>query len=188
VGIFEYVSVLTSIIIGLGLTVLLRGISVLIQHPGRAKADWTHLLWALYVFQSLTWWWWFQFRLDGVEWTSTLYLFVILYAVVSYLLCAVLFPTDVEGYDGYQDYFMSRRGWFFSLLLLTTAIDVVDTALKGADYFASLGVEYPLAQSVTMGVYALGIYSASHRVHRAIVVVLLLYQVAWFLRDVGAGG
>ena len=187
-GIFEYVSVLTSIIIGLGLTVLLRGVSVLIQHPRRAKADWTHLLWTLYVFQSLIWWWWFQFRLDGVAWTSTLYLFVVLYAVVAYLMCAVLFPTDIEGYDGYNDYFMSRRRWFFSLLIASVGIDFIDTALKGTEYFASLGLEYPVSQSVSAGLYALGIYSANHRVHRLIVVVALMYQIAWSLRDVGAAG
>lgn len=185
--IFEYVSVLTSIIIGLGLTVLLRGISVLIQHPDRAKADVTHLLWVLYIFQPLVWWWWFQFRLDGVAWTSTLYLFVVLYAVVSYLLCAVLFPTDVEGYDGYGNYFISRRRWFFSLLIAAVVIDLIDTALKGSEYFASLGLEYPLAQGIRAGLYGLGFYSSSLRVQRLIVIVVLVYQLAWFLRDVGAG-
>ena len=186
-GIFEYVSVLTSIIVGLGLTVLLRGVSVLIQHPDRAKADVTHLLWVLYIFQGLVWWWWFQFRLDGAEWTSTLYLFVVLYAVISYLMCAVLFPTDIEGYDGYGDYFMSRRRWFFSLLIAAVVIDLIDTALKGAGYFASLGLEYPFAQGVQAGLYALGIFSASLRVQRLIAVVVLVYQIAWSLRDVGAG-
>ena len=187
-GIFEYVAVLTSIIIGLGLTGILHGVSVLIQHPERAKADWTHLCWALHVFLTLIWWWWFEFRLDGVEWSSTLYLFVIFYSVIAYLICAVLFPTDIDGYDGYWDYFMSRRRWFFSLLILSNAVDVLDTAMKGWDYFASLGLEYPIAQSLSFAVYALAIYSPNHRVQRVIAVIALAYQVSWILRDIGGAG
>ncbi len=36
---FEYIAVLTSIIIGLALTQLLRGLAGLAQHPGRSRDD-----------------------------------------------------------------------------------------------------------------------------------------------------
>jgi hypothetical protein len=37
-GVFEYVSVLTSIIVGLGIAHLLGGVAGLVQHPGRHKS------------------------------------------------------------------------------------------------------------------------------------------------------
>ena len=43
--IFEYVAVLTSIIIGLGITHLLRGVAGLIQHPDQHRIYWVHLIW-----------------------------------------------------------------------------------------------------------------------------------------------
>ena len=43
--IFEYISVLTSIIIGLGIAHLLRGVASLVQHPGRHRIYWVHLVW-----------------------------------------------------------------------------------------------------------------------------------------------
>jgi hypothetical protein len=34
-----------------------------------------------------------------------------------FLLCSLIFPTEISEYDGYADYFLSRRAWFFSLLI-----------------------------------------------------------------------
>ena len=42
-GIFEYVAVLTSIIIGLGITHLLPGVARLIQYPKEEPVDRVHL-------------------------------------------------------------------------------------------------------------------------------------------------
>ena len=36
-GMFEYIAVLTSIIVGLGITHLLKGVARLVQHPGRVQ-------------------------------------------------------------------------------------------------------------------------------------------------------
>ena len=47
--IFEYVAVLVSIIIGLGMAHLLRGLVRIIQHPGRHPAYWVHLGWVGYL-------------------------------------------------------------------------------------------------------------------------------------------
>jgi len=49
-GLFEYVAVLTSIIIGLGMAQLLQGLIRLIQHPEQAKPYWVYLLWVFYMF------------------------------------------------------------------------------------------------------------------------------------------
>ena len=76
--IFEYVAVLTSIIIGLGITHLLRGVAGLIQHPDQHRIYWVHLVWVGYLFFTLIFWWWWEFRLGTIEtWTFYLYLFVV---------------------------------------------------------------------------------------------------------------
>ena len=69
------------------------------------------------IFIRATFWWWFEYQLSTTAaWTFTLYMFVLGYAFLIYLWCALLFPRDLAGYDGFEDYFYSRRKWFFGLL------------------------------------------------------------------------
>ena len=147
---FNYVMVLASVIIGLGIAHLLQGVGGIVQHPRREKIYWVHLLWVAAIFLRAIFWWWFEFRLSETpEWTFTLYLFVLAYAVLIYLWCALLFPRDLAGYDGFKDYYLTRAArWFFGLLLAGQAIDVADTLLKGLDHFRSLGPSYVVAIAI----------------------------------------
>jgi hypothetical protein len=180
VGIFEYISVLTSIIIGLGIAHLLRGVAGLVQHPGRHKVYWVHLVWVAYMFFNMIFWWWWEFNLGKLEiWYFPNYLFVLLYAVVLYLACALLFPSDMEDYAGFEDFFISRRAWFFGLIAATNVIDVYDTWMKGAEHFESAGTPYLVLTSVNL-VLAISAAITSNRFFHAIVAVTALaYQVQW---------
>ena len=62
-----------------------------------------------------------------------------------YFLSALLFPQDLDEYKGYQDYFLSRRRWFFGFAALTESLDVIDTLIKGEAHLRSLGLEYLVA-------------------------------------------
>ena len=186
---FEYISVLTSIIIGLGITHLLQGVAGLIQRPRRGEIYPTHLVWVAYMLLTTALWWWWQFGLTiRPRWTLGIYLFVSAFALVLYLLCALLFPADLDGYDGYHDYFMSRRGWFFGLLALAYLLDLVDTLLKGVDYFASLGVGYPIQAGLIVVLCLVGAVTRSERYHAglaAIAVASQLYQGFAYLGTLG---
>ena len=183
VEIFEYVIVLISIIIGLALTHLMQGIATLVQHPRRERVWWVHLVWVGYMFLTTVFWWWWQFRLRSVEtWTFGIYLLVIAYAFLVYLVCAMLFPKDLEGYAGYREYFLSRRQWFFSLLLAWLGIDILDSWIKGAAHLASLGSEYFIASGVSAVLILLGFLTRREMIHAALAVTLLGYQVSWAFR------
>ena len=183
---FEYIIVLISIVIGLALTHLMQGIAGLIQHPDRARIWWVHLLWVGYMFLASIFWWWFEFRLQRIEtWTFSLYAFVVFHAFYIYLICALLFPRDLEGYEGYRDYFLSRRKWFFGLLIGWAPVDLIDTAIKNTaetNYFASLGTEYLVSQvALTLGA-VVGLVSRRASVHATIAILFLIYQISWVLR------
>ena len=67
---FEYISVLTSIILGLGMAQLLLGVSRIIQDPEHVKPYWVHLSWVLTMFIYSVFWWWWEFNLNQIEvWT-----------------------------------------------------------------------------------------------------------------------
>jgi len=182
-GLFEYVIVLTSIVIGLALTHLMQGIARLVQHPGRVRIWWVHLVWVAHMLLTTVFWWWWEFRLHTIKaWTFGLYAFFVAYAFFIYLICAVLFPHDLGDYDGFQSYFMARRRWFFGMLIVWLAVDVFDTIAKGHDYLASLSLEYPVAQAGLALLCVVGLISPRARVQGGVAILVLGYQVSRVLR------
>jgi hypothetical protein len=188
-GPFEYISVLTSIIVGLGMAHLLKGIARIVQSPGKRKAYWVHLVWVAFMFFQAVFFWWWEYGLESLEeWTITTYLFVLLFAVLIYLTCALLFPDDFEGYGSYEEYFYSRRRWFFGLMIAFFLVDFIDTLIKGAEYFASLGVEYPVTQGVQITGCAIAFATTNRRYHAGFAVAILAYQLLWAMRNYGTIG
>jgi hypothetical protein len=175
---FNYVMVLASVIIGLGITHLLTGVAGLIQHPRRDKVYWVHLTWVAATFLRAIFWWWFEFRFSktGV-WTFSLYFFVLSYALLIYLWCALLFPRDLAGYEGYKAYFYSRKTWFFGLALAAQLADIGDTLFKGLGYFRSLGTPYLAGWVVMTTLFIIALRTRNERFHAA----FALYAIGWLL-------
>lgn len=63
-------------------------------------------------------------------------------------MSALLFPDDLRDYTGYENYFYSRKKWFFLVLGFSFVMDIIDTSLKGKEYAGHLGIEYPLRNIV----------------------------------------
>jgi hypothetical protein len=83
---------------------------------------------------------------------------------------------------GFKDYLPSRRVWFFGLQIVYILVDLFDSWFKGADYFASLGLEYPIAQAASIVLFIVAMATRNERVHGAIAVIFLAYQTTWMLR------
>ena len=184
---FEYVMVLVSIVVALAIAHLLTALGECVRRiRGKGepiKLDAVFLLWVGYVLIWLISFWWWEFKLELLEqWTFQIYLFVIFYALVIYMLCALLFPQDLEGYDGYEDYFISRRSWFLGILAGFFLIDYWDTWLKGAEYFASLGLEYVVSTGLIIVGSLVGVATANRRYHAGLALIVLAYQVSWAFR------
>jgi hypothetical protein len=99
-----------------------------------------------------------------------------------FFLSALLFPQDLEEYTGYQDYFLSRRRWFFGFAGLTEGLDVVDTWIKGDAHLQSFGPEYLI--SVGLFILLCGIASITRNVkfHLLFVLGALVNEISFFAR------
>ena len=180
---FEYVIVLISIVIGLAVTHLMQGLAGLIQNPSRVRIWWVHLVWVAYMILSIVFWWWWEFNLQQIRvWTFPIYLFVIFYAFYLYLISAVLFPSRLEGFEGYKDYFLARRRWFFGLLIGWSGIDIIDTWMKGADYFASVGADAFIFNGILALTSIVGILVRRPAVQAMLAVGQLAYVLFGLLR------
>lgn len=180
---YQHVRVVISIIVGLCITTLLSGFARFVQHPRREKVSILHLGWAASLLLSIIHFWWWEFRLALIQqWTFAIYFFVILYAILFFSLCTLLFPSDLRDYSGYEEYFLSRRYWFFGLLAATFIADIIDTSLKGSDYLHSFGAEYPIRIAVGLAICVAGMFIRNRRVQLALLAVSLLYQIAYIVR------
>ena len=180
---YLHIRVVISIIVGLCITTLLNGFARFVQHPRRANVSLLHLGWAASLLLRIIHFWWWEYRLTLVEqWTFATYFFVILYAILFYFLCTLLFPSDLMDYSGYEDYFISRRKWFFGFLAATFVADVIDTRLKGSDYLHSFGIEYPIRIAASLVLCAIAMFTRNRRLQLALLAVSLLYQVSFIAR------
>lgn len=172
---FSYVMVLASVIVGLAITQLLQGVAVIVQHPRRRNAYWVHIVWVLYAFEYVALWWWYEYSFTArSSWTFSLYLFILLYAVAIYLMCAVLTPHDLQNYDGFEAYYYSRRRWFLGLAAAVILFDIGDTLSKGTDHFAALGPHYAIAAVLFPAAYIVGMFTRVRPYHGAIAVISLV--------------
>jgi hypothetical protein len=177
-----YVRSLLAVILGLALTHLLRGIASLIQDPKTLKPYWVHLTWVLFLFLYLLHFWWWEFHLDQVQaWTFPLYFFVVFYATIAYLLCAILVSDHLHGYEDYRSYFDARRAWFFSLLAVLLALDVVDSLIKGSDYWHRLGYPYVVREAILLPFSLLAMRLKSSLFQSIFAVSAVLIEIAFIL-------
>src|ERR1700677_1775209 len=169
---YSHVKVVISIIVGLCITTLLKGFAQFVQHPRRNKVSILHLGWAASLLLGMIHFWWWEFRLSMIQqWTFAIYFFVILYAILFYFLSTLLFPSDLADYTGYEDYFLSRRRWFFGFLAATFVADIIDTSLKGSAYLHSFGIEYPIRIAVSLAFCVVAMITKNRRIQMAILAV-----------------
>lgn len=192
-GTFEYVMALVSIVVGLGITHILAAFGTAVHrlrgHGPPIELHAVYLLWMLFVFSWLISFWWFEYRLQGLdfEWTFARYLFTILYAIALFLLAVLLVPDRMDGLTNSYEYFMAGRSWFFALLFATSAgIDVVDTFLKGNSWaFRPVYIGWV---ATMVAVCAAGALSSRRGVQLVVALVALGCQLALQFREVGILG
>jgi len=183
IQLYLHVRVLLSMVIGLGLTHLLRHFARMVEPAKRKQVYWVHLVWALSMFLFLLHFWWWEFRLSAItNWTFNLYLFVTMYALILYLLCALLFPENLDDYRDYREYYYARRHWFFGVLALAYVIDMADTVIKGSSYFHSFGTEYVVRNCAYVASSVIAIATRNAWYHGSFAVLGIVYQFSWIAR------
>ncbi|MFN8379924.1 MAG: hypothetical protein U0452_14770 [Anaerolineae bacterium] len=177
---FAYLSVLTSLVIGLGIARLLTGVGWMMQARGKVRYSWTHALWILnvFLFALLNWWILFRWRTQE-EWTFFLLLFVLATPTITFLLTVLLFPENMgEDFD-FGEYFFGNRHWFFALSALLAPLDAIDTALKGVDHLIAQGIIYPFTIVLITTLMIIGAYTPNRTYHRIFAVFFLGYLLVF---------
>lgn len=145
---FEYLTILLSIIFGLAIAQLLRGVGEA-MHQRRRQWDIVHSLWVMNAFLLLAvnWWVTFKFEVYAEEyeaaaraagmmnpefWTIDIFLILLLWAVFLYMPSVLLFPPDQSPEEGYNETFHRNRFWLMGTWIAWAFMDVAQTASRDA--------------------------------------------------------
>jgi hypothetical protein len=96
---FRWISVVFSMIIGLGVARLLASAAAVFRARRHARLDWLPLLWAALIFFQLLSFWWSLEELSSIipEWTFVAFLLVVSLTITLFLAATlVLPPSELE--------------------------------------------------------------------------------------------
>ena len=182
---FEYLSVLISIVVGLGISHLLAGAARLIRRRREVRLYLPTVLWMGALFVTFIQIWWAIFERRDVEaWTFPGFILVLAVPVLVYLLSYLLVPGEAP--DGTLDlkatYFENRR-WFFGLLALVPLTSLAqELVLRGA---IESGAN-PIFLLSFLGLALVGLINRSDLIHRLVAFVMVgalgAYIAALFFR------
>lgn len=119
---FEFLMVLVSIIIGLGVTEVLSGAARLIRARDTVRWYWIHGLFQVAVFLALFQQWWESWDrrlLPEITYGQTIAL--LLGPVILFLIAHLLFPDPAEGSD-LREYYYRQAPVLWGLAMLGTVI------------------------------------------------------------------
>jgi hypothetical protein len=176
-GAFEYLSVLISIILALGMTRVLAGVGEMLQARSRRQIYWVHAVWIvnLFLYLVIAWWIFYRWR-DQQPWNFYLFLFVLISPTILYLASLLLFPreADVETIIDYKTHYYANHRAFFILFALFVPVDIVDSLLKGVPHFLSLGPIYFLSGVLYFAGLITAAVTRDERYHEFYVIFFLI--------------
>jgi len=107
--------VLVSIVLGLGITQLLTGLSQLLQNPDKSSVYFPSFIWFFVLLVAHVQTWWTLFGLRSIEnWNFVQFFVVLLQPIGLYLLSTPALPLQSNG--SIEEYYFRNRKWFFTIL------------------------------------------------------------------------
>jgi hypothetical protein len=179
-ALFEYLGVLISVVMGLGITHLLIGTSKVIQQRESIRAYWVHTVWTVNILVYILAIWWGMFWWSGLtEWTFYHFLFVTLYAVALFLLAAMLYPWDFPTDFDFKEYFFKNRAWFFGIQFVAWCIDVPETTFKGGAGLREPPEHYFFFVASMLGLSLVGAITSNRRYHQFYALFWLFFLLGY---------
>lgn len=170
----EYLSVLVSIIVGLGLSHLLGSVGKLLSRRSRVRVYGPAVAVAVMVFLGQVQFWWGSFDF-GERIANNFFAFLIflLTPILLYLIAVLALPEldqDDNGEVSLREHYYEARPWLYGL----TALIPIVTAVRNAGFQDEPFWNEDRPFEIVFFVIALaGALTASERVHRVLPFVMI---------------
>jgi len=173
-----------SIVVGLGIARILSGVSSLIEARREVELDWVSILWAANVLGYHLLFWWIvvnNWRFLS-EWPFSRFAALFLYGVLIFFCASLILPRQVPKGIDLRARFESIRRPFFVLWFLVMCSEILDSLLKGTDYFLDeLGAPYIVLLTVSVLLSIGGILISNRRFHFTAAIGFFVMYTAWTL-------
>jgi hypothetical protein len=176
---YQHVVVVMSIVLGLAVTQLLKGVAQLYRMRNRVRPYWLHGAWVglLVVFSLLLWWTFWNYR-DIQDWTFFRFVLYLSPVIIFYFLTSIAIPDPSEAVADLKEYYFSNRGGFFGTFAIQAVFaGLTAVVVRGLPLLDASNL-FRLAMVILMIV---GIRSASERVHAVLVTLGAMLMLAFIV-------
>lgn len=173
-GLFEFVMILLSVVVGLGLTEILTGGASLLRARNGLRLHWIHILFQFGVFFALLQVWWESWGLRDMPMVSFWAVLMLLAGpVFLFLIAHLLYPSPIEGAD-LGAYYYRQAPLLWGLVLAGTA---VGTFLRPLSLRQPIFAPDNLSGILTMAICAVLMLSKRPRVHSVLAPLILIILI-----------
>lgn len=179
---FSYLSVLISIVLGLGMTQLLSGFGRWVENRSAFPAYAPTIIWSavLLLIHIQTWWSMYGLRFHA-NWTFFQFFVVLLQPIVLFLLSSLVLPSTASSVGDLRQNYESQRKWFFGLLSVLLLVSVARDAVLTSSLPSRYNIGFHL---MFLSTFIVGMVFSRESVHRVIAtftaVAICLYIVLLF--------
>lgn len=174
---FEYVSILNSIILGLGITQLLSAFSELLYNLKRVKFYWPHTCWLLFILFLHVQDWFITYKLRGrPAWHLPELFFLLLYPIALFLVAKMLLPTNDQ--EEQRDMKVFYRTQYPIIFYITGFCIFVSIAFNLYFLNDSWWYQLPLALFFFAVMYISFKKIENELVHKALALALMIGSIA----------
>lgn len=167
---FSYLSVLLSIVLGLGLTQILTALGRILRDRERVRMDWVPVCWAFLLLVVYVQVWWAMFGLrTHRDWTFLQFTVVLAQTATLYVMAAVVLPDQIgeKGLD-LRQYYDRHHRWFFGCFIGTLAVSVLKDIVVGNRLPTMLNLAF---HAILAGACVAGLVARRRAVQRAVLIV-----------------
>jgi len=119
---FEFLMILLSIIVGLGLAELLTGIAKILREGRQSQFSWIHGAIVVAIFLALLQTFWESWGLQNVpEWTFPAMLLMLTSPILLFVIAHILFPAGTH-YDNLGEYYFERAKLIWTIALVIAVV------------------------------------------------------------------
>lgn len=175
---YQHVVVVMSIVLGLSITQLLKGIAQLYRSRARVRPYWIHSSWVglLLVFSLLLWWTFWNYRAIS-EWNFFRFVLYLSPIITLYYLTAIIIPDPSDPVTSMKEYYFANRVALFATFALCGVLAAATAAFVRGLPWSDPSHLFRLALVLLMLIV---MRSASERVH-AIILFLSAGMMLMFI-------
>ncbi|MCB9235582.1 MAG: hypothetical protein H6581_28255 [Bacteroidia bacterium] len=170
---FEYVSILISIILGLGITQMLASLSDLLYDLKKVRFYWPHLLWVVFILFLHIQEWFSAYKLkDKAQWLLPELFFVLLYPISLYATAKMLLPTNErEEKRDMKAFYYSQYQVIFIITAFSIVLSIISNVfLMDYTWLEQIPIIIFLGMMLTFGIRR----TENEWIHRIIALLIFL--------------